>query len=1345
MPEPETPYSQIGFHIRHHVIPSGVSVTGAAKLLGVGRPALSNLLNGRAALSGQMALRLEQAFGVDHEDLLAMQSNLRGGSVGQTGHPATVSRYTPTVAVIRAAQIEQWSAEIGSRQKLPVLMRKLVHAVGEGLVSVDFPGYDNAERHGWDGLVEASVATPWVPQGMSGWELSTQKDNKRKADKDYAARLKSVSPEERADCTFIFVTSRNWPGKDKWVSEKKALGHWREVRAYDASDLEQWAEQSATAQIWLAELLNVPVEGFRSLEMCWENWAAVTEPRLSTKLFDPAVEAHAAQIDSWLNGGSSKPLTIAADSVEEALAFLACAARSPSLRHRDLGSRAVVFDTPAAVRRFGSVRTAPIIAVVTSRQIEREMGTLDERIPCIIVRFHNPVDPTPTMTLDRLSRSSFEAALHDMSIDRERTEMLYRESGRSPTILRRRLARLDAIREPPWARDETIANNLIPMALAGAWNQASDADVEVLKLLSGGGEVGELETRLRQLSRLSDAPVWEVGQHRGVVSKLDAVFATGGYITPQHLNAFFFVAEYVLSEGDPALELPEDRWWMASVLGKLRVHSAALRSGVCETLVILAVYGDAILRGRNLGLQDRIDGLVGRLVENLNVENLLSLRHDLADFAEASPEVFLRLLERDLRRDEPVVHGLLIPAGGRWPTSPRRTEMLWALERLAWNPAYFPRVVDILARMAAVEIDDNWANSPRSTLCSMIRDFRPQTGATSCERVRALEKMATHFPEVGWSLCIAQLGGGVRIAMANSRPKWRPDAVDAAAAVANSGLNGDLTRRAFELVLAWSQHNPMNLGDLVERMRWLTEPDRVKVRDLIRRWADAASDIDKAALLRRLELSMRYGPTGKALYGDLAEYLAPCDLIARHEGLLSSHWLGPYDDGASDDVDPKTRMERLRRRQLIALREIWAARRDEGLGTLIGKNAQAAAVVGILASDLLPEPREFESFARYCIVAASGGGGANFLVCLRNMLAARDETEVISLVKTAQAELSEDQLVTLLKGLPLRVSTWPLLENMPVHIRQAYWNSVRLSGYVFEPEVMNEVMDRLLQAGRAVSAFEVVRFQWDRLETRQLIRLLHEAARADWDAFEDKNLLHEAVSQAFSALNKRTDATIDQKVQLEISYFGMLEWSRHGIRNIELTAASSPEFFADLIVLAHGKASNVEALGTDAREAQRGIAWQILHRLHRIPGANDQGSVEAGQLSAWVEEVRSLCSANGLLDECDMEIGQLLSNAPRDDDGFWPLSAVCETLEKIGSDAIAEELVSGLFNQQGMYSLEDGGAQMMAIAQRYRVNADRIVYDFPYVAGLLRAFAELCDERAEDIRSQMELIRRLGD
>ncbi len=63
-----------GDFIRTEIIePAGLSVTAGSAALQVSRPALSSLLNGRASLSGDMALRIEKAFGVKMETLMRMQ------------------------------------------------------------------------------------------------------------------------------------------------------------------------------------------------------------------------------------------------------------------------------------------------------------------------------------------------------------------------------------------------------------------------------------------------------------------------------------------------------------------------------------------------------------------------------------------------------------------------------------------------------------------------------------------------------------------------------------------------------------------------------------------------------------------------------------------------------------------------------------------------------------------------------------------------------------------------------------------------------------------------------------------------------------------------------------------------------------------------------------------------------------------------------------------------------------------------------------------------------------------------------------------------------------------------
>lgn len=71
----KTPAHPGGF-VKSEIIDAlGLSVTRAASVLGVTRPALSALVNERAALSSEMALRLEKAFGVSMDTLIRMQNS----------------------------------------------------------------------------------------------------------------------------------------------------------------------------------------------------------------------------------------------------------------------------------------------------------------------------------------------------------------------------------------------------------------------------------------------------------------------------------------------------------------------------------------------------------------------------------------------------------------------------------------------------------------------------------------------------------------------------------------------------------------------------------------------------------------------------------------------------------------------------------------------------------------------------------------------------------------------------------------------------------------------------------------------------------------------------------------------------------------------------------------------------------------------------------------------------------------------------------------------------------------------------------------------------------------------
>jgi len=88
--------SHPGQFIRMEIIePLGLSVTEAAKVLGVSRPTLSTLLNRRSSLSPEMGLRMEKAFGVKMDTLLRMQMAFEIAEARKREGEIKVSRYVP--------------------------------------------------------------------------------------------------------------------------------------------------------------------------------------------------------------------------------------------------------------------------------------------------------------------------------------------------------------------------------------------------------------------------------------------------------------------------------------------------------------------------------------------------------------------------------------------------------------------------------------------------------------------------------------------------------------------------------------------------------------------------------------------------------------------------------------------------------------------------------------------------------------------------------------------------------------------------------------------------------------------------------------------------------------------------------------------------------------------------------------------------------------------------------------------------------------------------------------------------------------------------------------------------
>ena len=1349
----------VGAFIRRHVLPPGTSVTEAAKKLGVGRPALSNMLNGRASLSSEMAFRLARAFGADQQELLDRQAKCDRERRGEEERAVAVGRYVPPFLAIKAHQIKSWADTIEARQLLPVLLRTLIRSTGDRLVQVDFPGHDDAQRPGWDGWVEAEAASPWIPQGRSGWEFGTNQDPKPKAEREYTKRL-SIPLAEREGCTFVFVTPRKWQGKDAWAKTKNEAGEWRAVKAFDASDLEQWLEQSIAGQVWLAAKLPtpIPMQGCETPDRFWDRWRSASDPPLTAKVFAPAVADNINNVKQWLANPSDRPLYVAGDSVEEAMAFIACLFRDCRIphEHRD---RAVIIDSAPTLRDLAQ-SSSPFIPIVFSPDVQCELAPVQRQLHSVVVLPRNAVDPKPDIALDLVGHNSFGDALQDMGIAREEYDRLARESGRSPTILRRRLSNVAAIRTPLWAKDLQTARIVMPMAFAGVWNADSPADCKVLSDLSGCS-YETVEQHVTRLIQLDAPPVWTAGRYRGVASTIDTLFAVSRYLNDVDVSHFIEVTAAVLSEPDPALELPDDQQWAAATHGKVRCHSEGLRAGVCESLVLLAVHGNDLLQADVAG---RVAVAIGRLLNPLTLDTLLSHHDELPLYAEAAPDLFLTLVENDLRGSDPVVRRLFTAATGPWMDTPKRIRLLQALECVAWDPKYLARVTILLAQLAQPKIDDNWSPTPVSALEAIYHSWTPQTAAPLSDRIRGVEMLATRFPHIGWHICIRVQRQ--QISASSHRPRWRDHKKEYSEA-ASQGDTEYFRSKTLDLVLNWPKPDQKTLGDLIEHLGHLEAVQSV-VWGLVDCYARTESDaVAKEELRERISRyvfsqSRRRRDTLSAEFRrsarEACKELESVDPIIRHTWLFAKAWVGGFDDAHLDiaDFDSSQHMERVHQLRQEALDEIWNAYGWEGVTKLLSAG-DAARTVGEYTCLTTSTRRKAAEIVRACL-------GSNLPLeekldeFMQGYLSALSEADRASILIAVAGGTHDDQTVRLFRCAPLGKETWHLLGQQPMTVRECYWREVPVSsqGVLLPDQEVTELVSSLLKARRPRTAFNAVHWAAGRnVEPSLLKRLLVDVATEKNDQNDSSEIDAHDLSDALNALNDSAGATSDEMAQLEFLFLealdGLSGGSGHGIPNLERAIAQNPSVFAQSIALVYKRSDNgqdppewrVDDPGRRAAAARK--AYTLLNRARWIPGTDENCTVHAEPLSRWCTEVRRLCAEHGRAAVGDIHIGQLLSRIPPGHEGRGPCSAVCEVLEEIRSKHIEQGYRVGVYNARGPHfrDLEKGGNDERDLATLYRQRAQRLSFDYPYVSRILGQIADDYEREGTWQDTHANVIKRL--
>jgi addiction module HigA family antidote len=1335
----KNPRQHIGQFIREKVIPEELSIREAAEMLGVQRPTLSKLLNGKSTLSKGMAIKLEKTFGASRDEILAMQSKSEIQEADALSTQLHGGFQLPSFQPILAREIESWAGRISAREKLAAFLRRLVNSTTTELTRSNFPAFDNSQRKGWDGQTDALHGSLWVPQGKAGWEFGTNVNVSSKANDDYRQRTKDVSETDRANTTFVFATPRNWKQGQNWAEQRRLEGDWKDVRVLDASDLEQWIETSATTHCWMAEELQRPHEGISSLDNEWTKWAGVTDPELREGLFDGQKELHSKGLNDWLNSSPIEPYDICADSIGEVLAFLA------AVLGDDKVDQTIVVGTASGVTGLRNVDPQYLI-VVSTREAEMELANLHRSHHVVIARTNDSTQMEPNIQLGTVDDKTFRSALKEMGLQRDQIETLERDTGRSLTVLRRRMSVIQGISTPPWADNNEIIEKLIPALLAGAWNSATPDDCEILKYLCQYDSYNDLESDILELLKQDQSPVWSAGSHRGVSNKLDTFFAISPSISETHIDNFLFVANFVLSEDDPSYDLSRDKRWAADIYGKSRNYSSTLRTSILQSLVFLAVHGPNLFRNRfGSSIESKMSKTVKSLLTPLSERRWFSQRGNLRHYAEASPETFMEILNEDLGSSEPTIHSLFEPAESGPFGDCQRTNLLWGLEIIAWKPLNFDPVIKALSDLANIQIDDNWVNKPINTLQSIFRSWMPQTSATMTQRKKALADLLEDNRDIGLQLCLDQFKPGSDVGTYNVKPSWRMDAFGHGEVV-SIGDRADFALHAFNLVVDLAIQSVESLSGLIQSLEAIGEEERQDVWNLVQSWASSNPTEEERAVLREVVRVSALSSRGRSKDMTEADFdtatrtyelLEPVDKIQRHLWLFEKDWIDETFDELNDETDWEFRDKRINDQRISAIREIVSDLELSGLVELLHKGGTPYLIGRLVAQDSI-----FDNILQTMtslIELSSPEIDEKVNLCIHGLFSAiGTKAYEIILEAVALGKPSEDSTYRrLLLCSPFTIDTWKIVDGLPQCDQSFYWQEVAPSFFRRDDQDANIIADKLMDANRSDVALNLLSHSWKELDTKRIIEILENVGQGNKISGEPNRVQSYYISDALEVIEKRGDTDAGVLAQLEFMYIGVLDHTKHGVKNLEKQLANDPSMFAYMLARTFKRDDDgddpEEWRANDPKQSElmATAAYSLLERAKYIPGQEEDGSVKIEELRNWVNSARTACREIARSTIGDQKIGSLLSSSVSIKDAMPPDSSICAVMQEIGSEEMATGFVIGIRNSRGVTWRGEGGDQERELSAKYRDWASQLIEEFPFMSKVFDTVAKQYDHDAE--------------
>jgi hypothetical protein len=729
--------------------------------------------------------------------------------------------------------LRTWAKGTDARELFVDLVGDLIRATVADITKFRFPGQSAGTLRGFDGDLEVAATAPVsrVPFGPSKWEFGTTPTGKVKAESDYKKRTEKTPADIRAKNAFVMLNLHNWDTPldplVKWQAEKNGEKKWREVHFMDGTALQKWLEEKPAIAARYARIVldKAPRDGAVSTEEFWARYSAGFKPRLTEAMLLAGRAEEAKRLLEVLTGAPQN-FTIAAESAEEVIAFAVAVIRTASEETRLLlEAKTMIVETAEAAQFLHGMKD---MVYLVWRGAESQAASLGQRGPTLTAATGIERRCQGLMKLKRPSASVMAEAMATMNIERQAAYELAKKCGRSLVILRRLnpAAGIDAPAE--WAGQ---ANALKPALLAGGWAADSQLDKDLVASL-GGADYLAVENPVRETLTLSDPPFDKVEQVWQIRAAVDAFPYYGHLINEADLARLKAAAVKVLSHHvvQPNAEEKFSLEYRAPA-----DYSTWLRDGLAYTLNLFSVMPEVGgLEFSGTTPQHYVDDVIRSLPEYAKSHRwILPILPQLSVLAEAAPIPFLEAIETSLEGENNDALNLFQESDDNdflfRKTSPH-VYILWALEMLAWDPVFLPRVALALGKLAHIDpkAKSNSGNRPLSSLRNIFLAWSPNTDADLNKRIKALDGLIRVLPDVSWELLLALAPRSHDTSTPTVRPKLR-DTTPLNPEVVTFGLVWETEAKILERSLELAKGSDERLLQLVEHLASYPLPSRERL------------------------------------------------------------------------------------------------------------------------------------------------------------------------------------------------------------------------------------------------------------------------------------------------------------------------------------------------------------------------------------------------------------------------------------------------------------------------------------------------------------------------------------